>query len=130
MPAQTPTVGRAYYQEGDTAPNLRRQLLDGSGTPIDLTGATVTIDIAHSSYDYYYSPMRRIVEDASCIVETQTGATIGYVQYQPSPGDLSPPGNYGFRFKVTYGDGSIQHIPPHTYEPLIITTRVGGPAGA
>jgi len=125
MPAQTAHVGQAFYQEFDTAPNLRRQLLDGDGVPIDLTGATVFIDIAHTSYDYYYSPMRRIVEDSSCIVEVGTD---GWVQWEPS--GLTPPGNFRYRFKIVYGGGEIQHIPSNTTESLTVTTRVGGPGGA
>ena len=123
MPAQTPHVGQAFYQEGDTFPNLRRQLLDGTGTPLDLTGCTVFIDIAHSSYDYYYSPMRRIVEDSACIVE---GGTDGWVQWEPA--GLTPPGNFRYRFKIVNGSGKIQHIPSNTYESLVITERTGGPA--
>ncbi len=131
MPAQSPAVAQAFYAEGDTAPNLRRQLLDGSGVPINLgvapNVATVTITIAHASYDYYYSPMTKIVTDGPCIVEDQSDPDlVGYIQWQPQPGDLTPPGNMQFRFKITYADGTVQHIPPHTYETLVITTPVGG----
>jgi len=94
---------------------------------LDLTGASVTIDIAHTSYDYYYSPMRRIVEDGACIVE---GGTEGWVQWEPGVGELSPPGNYRYRFTITYGGGTQQTVPANTSEALTITTRVGGPGGA
>jgi hypothetical protein len=131
MPAQSPAIARAYYAENDTAPNLRRRLLDGAGDPIDLgvapDEAEVFIDIGHSSYDYYYSPMTLIVDSGPCVLEDQADPDhIGYVQWAPQAGDLTPPGNMQFRFKIVYADGTVQHIPPHTYETLIITTPVGG----
>lgn len=127
MPVHTTNIGQAFYQEFDTAPNLRRQLLDGTGTPINLTGSTVTIDIAHTSYSWFYSPMRRIVEAGPCIVE---GGTDGWVQWQPGIGQLSPPGEFRYRFTITYPGGGVQTVPANTSESLIIRERVGGPAGA
>ena len=131
MPAQSTTVARAYYAEFDTAPNLRRRLLDGEGVPLNLgitpNVATVTITIGHASYDYYYSPMTLIVEDGVCQVEDQADPlTVGYIQWQPLAGDLTPPGSMQYRFKIVYSDGTVQHVPPHTYETLIISTPVGG----
>lgn len=133
MPAQTITSGAAFYAQGDTAPNLRRRLLNGDGTPIDLgdvpDDADVTIDIGYSSYSYYYSPMRKIVSAGPCIVEQPQSDpdVMGWVQWAPQPGDLDTPGDMLYRFKITYPDSTVQHVPPHTYESLTISTPVGGP---
>lgn len=131
MPAQTFETGRAFYSENDTAPNLRRQLLDGDGEPINLgvtpDVAEVRIYIGHQSWDFYYSPYELIVDGGLCIVEDQAVAdSVGWVQWEPGVGDLSPPGNYLYHFKVTYASGKVQTIPPHTYETLQIQSPVGG----
>ena len=134
MPAQTPTVGRAFYAQGDTYPPLRRRLLNGDGSPIDLgvtpNVADVVIDIAYSSYSYYYSPQRKIVDAGPCVVEDQADPeSLGYVQWFPQPGDLDTPGSHQFRFKIIWPSGEIQHVPANTYEVIHVTVPTGGVDG-
>lgn len=131
MPAQTSAVGRAFYQAGDTYPPLRRRLLDGDGAPIDLGSgineAVVTISIAYSSYDYYYSPQAKIVDAAVCVVEDQTDPdSLGYVQWFPQAGDLDITGSHQYRFTIIWPSGETQTIPANTYEVIHVTTPVGG----
>jgi hypothetical protein len=124
MPAQTTAIGVAYYSELDTAPPLRRQLIDADGTPFDLSdAATVTIRIAHTTYDHYYSPYPPIIESGSCVIEM---GTQGWVHWLPGVGELAPPGNYDYAFTITWNDGTVQTVPAHTYERLIIKTKPGG----
>jgi hypothetical protein len=129
MPAQTTDVGVVYYSENDTAPELPAILRDGAGKPIDLTGATVTISIAYSRYSYYYSPTKRIVDRSPCEVDPDQVGNKGVVRWTPGEGELSPPGEYQYYFKVTYPSGGVQTIPPNTYLPMIIRTPVGGQEG-
>lgn len=131
MPAQSPTVGTAFYQVGDTYPPLRRQLLDGDGDPINLgvtpNVADVFITIAYSSYSYYYSPQRRLVDAGPCVVEDQSVAeSIGWVQWFPQAGDLDTPGDHQYRFTIVWPSGETQTIPANTYEVIQVTTPVGG----
>ncbi len=126
MPAQTPVgVGTAYYSQNDTAPNLVRTLFEGDGvTPIDLTGATITIRIARQRDYHYYSPYTPIVDAGTCVI---VGApTLGVVSWTPLAGDLSPPGSFHYYFKITFSGGAVQSVPAHTYETLVITTKPGG----
>ena len=54
-------------------------------------------------------------------------ASLGYVQWEPGAGDLSPPGNYLFNYKVFWGGSALpQTIPPDTYETLVIKSPAGG----
>lgn len=131
MPAQSATTGVAFYEVGDTFPPLRRQLLNGDGTPIDLgvtpNVAEVFISIAYSSYDYYYSPQRKIVENAVCVVEDQAVPdSLGFVQWFPGPTDLDVPGDHQYRFRIVWPSGEQQTVPANTYEVIHVTTPVGG----
>lgn len=128
MPAQAPASQVAYYKVGDTAPTLSRQLLDGADQPIDLTGATVTITIAHASHDYYYSPQARIVDRDVCVEDADQVTNRGWVHWSPGAGMLEPAGSFLFSYEVTYPDGTRETIPQNTELPLIIRTRTGGNA--
>lgn len=131
MPAQSTTVATAFYEVGDTYPPLRRQLLDEAGNPIDLgvtpNVAQVFINIAYSSYSYYYSPQRKLVDDGVCIVEDQAvPASLGWVQWEPQAGDLDIPGSHSYRFRIVWPSGAVQTIPANTYEIINVTSPVGG----
>ncbi len=126
MPAQTPvSVGTARYTQFDTAPDLVRTLFEGDGvTPIDLTGATVTIKIAFQRYSHFYSPRVPIIPFGPCAI---VGAPAdGVVSWTPLPTDLSPPGQFHFSFRITFAGGAVQTVPSHTYETLVILTPPGG----
>ena len=129
MPAQTTTRKVAYYSENDTGPPLRQRLTDGAGNVLTLTGATVTITIAHARFDYYFSPTTDIVTESPVTVEDQV-ANPGWVNWPPVAGALSPPGSYLYTFKITYPGGTEQTVPPNTYLPMIIRTPVGGSPGS
>jgi len=127
MPAQTTANAKAtYYSELNTAPPLEVCLKDGDGQPVDLTGATVVINIAYARYSHYYSPFRRIVNNGPCVVDPDQVLKTGFVKWTPQEGDLSPAGSFHYTFDVTFLDSSIQTFPPNTYLPMVIRTTVGG----
>ena len=124
MPAQTPTnTGTAFYSQGDTYPPLVRELLNGDGSPIDLTSATgVAITISHATYDHYFSPRPVIVDGANCPV---TDAANGVIQWEPQAGDLDIIGTFHYHFKITW-PGGVQTVPPNSYETLVVKSPPGG----
>lgn len=126
MPAQTPvSVGTAYYEQHDTAPDLVRTLFEGDGTtPIDLTGATITFRLGFQRDMHYYSPYTPIVDAGPCVIVG--AATLGVVSWTPLAADLNIPGSFHFRFTITFSGGKVQTVPAHTYERLVITTPIGG----
>lgn len=134
MPAQTAQGGTVYYIEFDTAPALTACLVDGAGEKIDLTGSTVTISIAFAMPrgSYYTSPRDQIVSDSPCDVDPDQVNNRGEVSWTPGDPDsdsaLTPPGQFLYQFRVEYPDGGVQTLPPNTYLPLNILTRVGGRA--
>ena len=126
MPVQQTAARTVFYGEGDTAPNLVVILEDNDGNPIDLAGAEVFINIAYSSYSYYYSPRTLIVIDGVCVLDNKVP---GQVSWTPQPGDLTPAGLFEYTFRVTFNPGSdpqTQTFPPNTYYPLSIQRQVGG----
>jgi len=133
MPAQTQASSAVYYSEFDTAPALRACLKDGQGNPIDLTGAAVTISAAFTMPrgSYYTSPRDRMLDRSPCVVDPDQVTNTGFISWTPEnrPEDqLTPPGEFLYNFEVTYQDGGVQTIPPNTYLPMVIKTKVGGRA--
>lgn len=124
MPAQTVTGGPHYYGVGDRAPDLVDIIRDGNGDPMDLTGKTIAITIAHAKYDHYYSPGRVIVEAGPCVPDPDQNANKGVVRWTPAAGDLSPAGSFHYQYKLN----GIQTIPPHTYGQIVIRVAPGGPS--
>ncbi len=126
MPAQTPvSVGTAYYQQHDTAPDLVRTLFEGDGvTKINLTGATITLRLGFQRDFHYYSPYTPVVDAGPCAIVGP--GTDGKVSWTPLAGDLNIPGLFHFRFTIIFAGGAEQTVPAHTYERLVITTPIGG----
>lgn len=132
MPAQSSAAPTVYYVEYDTAPPLRACLKDGSGDPIDLTGAEVTITVAFTMPrgTYYTSPRDQIVVRSPVTVDPDQIANMGWVSWTPgAQGEddaLTPPGDFLYNFEVTYQDGTRQTVPPISYQTMHIQTPVGG----
>lgn len=125
MPAQVSNPKTAYFSKGDTAPTLRNRIEDGSGDPIDLTGATVVINIAFSSWSYFYSPKERIVDGGACVVDPDQVTFKGFVDWTPLANDLEPAGEFQYQYLITFGGGAVQTVPANTYLPMIIRSNVG-----
>jgi hypothetical protein len=128
MPAQQTAGKTVYYSENDTAPDLAVILEDGDGEAVDLTGATVVINIAYQRWSYYYSPYAKIVTASACVVDPDQVLNKGRITWTPGTGELSPAGQYAYTFLVTWFDGTKQTFPPNTYLPMIIKSNVGGNA--
>lgn len=134
MPSQSLQSETVYYEVNDTAPDLEACLKDRDKNPVDLTGATVTINIAfvmpHSTY--WRSPRDQIVTEGPCVVDPDQSedGRRGWVTWTPEEGDLNPPGQFLYRFRVRWPDGRKQTFPAREYETLIITSPPGGVAYA
>ncbi len=92
-------------KENDTTPSLRASLLNGSGDPVDLLGATVR---------FYMRLMgsNSTTIDASASVVSEAN---GIVQYDWIAGDTADVGSYQAEFEVTYSDGNIETFPNANY---------------
>ena len=103
-----------YLKQNDTAPSIRATLKDGSGSVIDLTGASV----------------RFHMKDLSGTVKIDTAATIispatsGIVQYNWTGSDTDTAGTYYAEFEVTYSDSSIESFPNDENIGILITKEL------
>lgn len=91
---------RFHIKQNDTSPAIKHQLLDEEGSPIDLTGASVSFHMVDS--------------DGS--VKVNTSASIdnagnGEVSYSWSAGDTDTEGVYKAEWEVDFGNGSIESFP-------------------
>lgn len=90
------------FVSSDDAPSVFGTLAV-DGVVLDLTSA--------SSVDFEMRPAldRRLCVDASANFVTRA---LGAVRYDWSPGDLAIPGDYLMRWRITWGDGSVQSSDP------------------
>lgn len=129
MPAQSTSTTVPEYAVGDTDPPLRVQLLDGDGTPIDLTGATVVINIAYSRRAWflpYQSITKRLVDGSSCVVDPDQSTYTGFLSWTPQSGDLYDAGSFIYNFEVTFPGGWRRTITPAGVNTLVIREPLGG----
>lgn len=104
-------------KEGDTSPFLSTVLLDGDGTPLDLTDAIlVTLTMAMCEHP------RTVVLDAVAAEWNATAA--GEVWYEWNPIDTDVPGTYNIEWTVTYPLGMILTIPSKGYDKVEVTKRL------
>ena len=90
---------RFFIEVGSLDPPMATTLCDGAGLPIDLTGATVTVESDNADFD-----------GSSCTI---TDAVNGEVEYRWSAGDTATTGVYEVVFRVDHaGSGNPQRIPP------------------
>ena len=89
-------------KRGDTAPNLRAQLVRG-GVPVDLTGATVKFCLLGTKRD--------------CTI---INATNGEVEYSWQVGDTESTGTLQAEFEVTYSDGKIETFPNDDFIQIVV----------
>ena len=126
MPQQTTSLGLVEYALYDTAPPLRAQLVDGNGDPIDLTGASVVINVAPTQGTYGTSDPTRLVSASPCVVDPDQVNNTGFVAWTPSPDSLNRWGGYSYNFEVTYPDNTRQTISPKGENTLIVRFPIGG----
>jgi hypothetical protein len=91
-------------KRNDLKPDINATLLDQTGVPIDLTGATVRFIIASSE--------RGVIVNAPATI---VNATQGKVRYTWVSGDTANAGEYRAEFEVTFSDGRKLTVPNDSY---------------
>ena len=87
--------------QNDTTEPIEGVCLDESGSPVDLTGATVRFQ------------MKQHGADAAKVdaVATVSSALEGEFLYSWQAGDTDTPGVYWATFQVTHSDGGVESFP-------------------
>ena len=103
-----------YIKQNDTVPSLRAALENGSGTAVDLTGATCQFHLREiGKTSVTTDSTAQIVNEAT-----------GIVQYNWVADDTDTVGSYQAEFEVTYSDGTIETFPNNGYIRVEITDDI------
>ena len=86
-------VDNFYLTQGDRLPKLRRQLLGPDGLPLDLSGATVVLNMKGRAG-------MKITNGACAVIAP---ATTGFVEYAWTAADTDTDGQYEAKFRATFG---------------------------
>lgn len=97
-----------YWKQGDSAPAIAEQLLDGLGAPVVLTGATVKFMM--------WAPGETAVKVNAAA--TITDAALGKVSFTPSAAQTDTPGDYLVEWQVTFGGGAIETFPNSDWQKV------------
>lgn len=100
-----------YWKAHDTAPTIQVQLKDSTGTPVNVTGASVKFIMKSAGGG---SPK---VNASGAIVDGPTGI----VSYTPIGTDTDTAGTYNVEWQITYGGGAKQTFPDPGYNTLTVT---------
>ena len=104
-----------WVKQGDTGEQIQTQLLDASGTAINLTTATgVTFH------------MKR---DQDTVAKVSAAATIinaasGIVGYTWTGTDTDTAGDFKGEWKITYTGGATRTVPTSTYDPVHVMAKL------
>lgn len=103
-------------KRGDTRHALKATLKDSSGSPVDLTGCTVTFCMA---------PLGRSATVSRAVDIHDTAGGEVWVVFAPGETDI-PGGYYRAEFRVTYGDGRRETFPNDGYINIQILSDLRG----
>ncbi len=102
-------------KRGDTRHALKATLKDGSGSPVDLTGCTVT---------FHMAPLGRSATVSRAVDIHDALAGEVWVVFAPGETDIS--GVYRAEFQVVYGDGRRETFPNNGYINIQILSDLRG----
>lgn len=114
IPANSAEIQSSFTEikEGDTNTVFQIKLLDSSGQPVDLTGATVTLYFSNQSNNLL------LLNKQGTLSGTPTDGT---VSFQFSEDDSTGNGTINIQVNVTYSDGDIEKFPANGYKQISIT---------
>ena len=112
-------MSQFWIKENDRLPYLEKTLVDGSGVPVDLTGASAV------SFTLLDDDGAELWVHAASIVSPPTA---GKVRYAWGAGETTTPGEYHGYFSVTSA-GLIQSYPTIGYIDILVAAQDGSVAG-
>ena len=93
--------------EDDTDPAIEGICRDGRGSPVNLTGASVTFKMRLAPAG--------AVKIAAGVMGAVGDATLGRQKYAWTASDMDTPGAYEAQVKVVFSNGKIRTFPPAGY---------------
>lgn len=105
-----------YVKQGDTAPAAVAVLLDPSGLPLSLSGATVKFHMSDQKHV--------VIIDAVATVDPDQVTNKGRVSYQWVSGDTDDTGVFLAEWQVTFAGGTILTFPNADYDNVRIDAQL------
>lgn len=113
-----------YIKQGNTGPAILKQLLDSSGTPLNLTGASVRFSMATVAGVLICSRKVAAVFSGTVPGIGVVTAADGWVRYPWVAADTATAGECNAEFEATLSDGTIESVPNYGYESVIVTAKL------
>lgn len=116
-----------WLKTGDTAPAIRQVLVDGSGNPANLEGATVKFFMRKLTRPGEAEP--DVIGGDAVLDQVDDGGdgTRGKVHYNFEAGALAA-GGYRGEWQVTFASGAIETFPNNGYVHIAVVADLGVPA--
>jgi hypothetical protein len=113
-------------KRGDTEPVLRRQLLQGDGTPIPAldTAQAINLVMRLKSSDPLTDP---VFLKKPCVLTDAVNAWVEFrwAQAGADPADTWQAGAYWGEIEIVWGDGSIETVPTDGFIDMLIEEDLG-----
>ena len=100
-------------KRGDTSPAIESVLRNSTGTPVDLTDASVRLVME-----------TRLGESLIDEPASNQDPTEGVVVYEWRPGDTAYPGRHRAEWRVTFDDGTVETFPNSEFLYIFIQDSV------
>jgi hypothetical protein len=117
----TDNVSNFHIKEGDTSPELKRQLIaqEGEDTPVDVSNAN---KVGFQMRDAHTDDL--VVDELDGTNVTVVDGVKGVVKYSWQDGDTADAGDYEAEFIVEYSDGTTERYPNSGYLVVHILDNV------
>jgi FlaG/FlaF family flagellin (archaellin) len=96
-------------KRNDTRPYLAVVLQYSDGSPVVLTGATVTFKMKAADGSLKVNAAAVVTDDLT-----------GTVEYRPTVDDFDEAGRFPIEWQVTFADGTVQTFPTKTWDYVIV----------
>lgn len=104
-----------HIKQGDTSPSMKAMLKDEAGIPVDLTGASVVLNMS----DAYG---QTLIDRATVVV---SDAVAGVVRYDWVTDDTLVAGDHRAEFEVTFNTGKVETFPNTSDITVSIREEIG-----
>ena len=104
----------AYWKQGDSAPAIAEQLLDGLGAPVGLSGASV-------KFMMWGQGDTAVKVNAAATI---TDAALGKVSFTPTTTHTDTPGDYLVEWQCVFGGGAIETFPNSGWQKVRVVDDI------
>ena len=117
-----------YIKQGNTSPALLRQMRDGTGAPVNLTGATVDFSLAKVAGPLVLTRVAAAVWSGPVTLADGSTITVtpvdGWMRFVWPSGGIVDAGVYHCEFNATFSGGALETVPNSGYEEVHVGKKL------